>query len=65
MKEKDILWESTCETLWVGKAKFGFTLYQNGVTHSKGFLTFGKLSDAIENGESLAGRPDLVEKLIW
>ena len=63
MKESDIMWEG--ESLWVGRTKYGFTLFLTGTTHSKGFLAFGKVGDAIESGVSLDGRPDLVEKLIW
>ena len=65
MREKDIIWESSNSDLWVGRTKFGYTLFKTEATHSKGFLTFGRKEDAIENGESLSGRPDLVEKLIW
>lgn len=65
MKESDIKWKDEKSGLWIGKTRFGFTLFKNVITHSQGFLTFGKLADAIENGESLKGRPDLIEKLLW
>ena len=65
MRESDIKWEDEKSSLWVGKTKFGFTLFRNESTHSKGFLTFGKLADAIENGIALAASPSTVEKLIW
>lgn len=65
MKEKDIEWEDTRSGLWIGKTKFGFTLFKKDGTYSKGFLTFGRLKDAIENGESLSSTPDTVNKLIW
>ena len=65
MKESDIKWEDEESGLWIGKTKFGYTLHKTTITHSKGFLTFGKLSDAIENGEALKDSPETVEKLIW
>ena len=62
MKERDILWEDG--NLWIAKFKDQFVLYKIGVTHSTGFLEFQNLKQAIENGEALLKRPDLVERLI-
>ena len=63
MKEKDILHENGA--LWVSKCNvLDYVLYSTGVTHSVGFLAFKTLEEAIDNCDSLASRPDLVDKLI-
>lgn len=63
MKEKDILHENG--DLWVCKDKaLGFVLNKSGAVMSIGFLSFATLEQAIDNCDSLAGRADLVERLL-
>jgi hypothetical protein len=64
MKESDIKWENEARGLWIGKTKYGFTLFKSGSNHATGFLSFDRLDDAIDNAEALKDRPDVLAKLL-